>query len=170
MKFILIIIAALSISVHGAAQGKSQEKQKEKKHTIKQKKSRAEKRDQTTGRFVSHQPKKVQAALLRDYPSATNISWRKHKGDYYATFNSGVWRSTAVYHANGDRRDTRTVITRDQLPGNVWEDIFRRDNISPSNYERIEVPSTGETIFRILTGNRTSYFYDASGRKVFYAY
>ena len=119
---------------------------------------------------AKHQPKKVMAALLRDYPMATNISWSKYKGDYTATFNSGIWRSTAVYHANGERRDTRTVLTRAQLPGTIWDRIFRRDHVAPTQYIQIERPSTIDKIFRILSANNTVYYYDQNGNRVTYSY
>ncbi len=122
-----------------------------------------------TGKFSKNQPKKVQDALYRDYPSATNVIWSKNKGDYSATFGNGIWRSTAVYHANGERRDTRTPLTRQQLPGGtVWDRIFRRDNITPTSYIQIERPSVAEKIYRILSGNNTVYFYDANGNRVNY--
>ena len=121
--------------------------------------------------YAKHQPKKVMAALLRDYPMATNISWSKYKGDYTATFNNGPWRSTAVYHANGDRRDTRTVLTRAQLPGgDTWDRIFKRDNITPTQYIQIERPSTLEKIYRILSRNNTAYYYNQNGNRVTYVY
>jgi hypothetical protein len=34
--------------------------------------------------------------------------------------------STALYHANGERRDTRTPITRNEMPRNVLDAIFKR--------------------------------------------
>lgn len=120
--------------------------------------------------YAKNQPKKVQSAFLRDYPGATNVSWDKYKGDYTATFNNGIWRSTAVYHANGDRRDTRTPLTRNQLPGTIWDRIFKRDNVTPTQYVQIERPSTLQKIFRVLSSNNTAYYYDQNGNKVSYNY
>ncbi len=119
---------------------------------------------------AKNQPKKVQAALLRDYPGASNVVWSKYKGDYTATFNNGAWRSTAVYHANGERRDTRTPLTRDQLPGSIWDKIFRRDNVTPTEYVQIERPSTLQKIYRIVSGNNATYYYDQNGNRVSYNY
>ena len=119
--------------------------------------------------YSRNPPPQVKAALLRDYPGATNIEWNKYKGDYTATFRNGIWRSTAVYHANGERRDTRTVLTRQQLPGTVWDRIFKRDRIAPTQYIQIERPSNAEKIFRILSGN-TAYYYDQNGNRVTYIY
>lgn len=119
---------------------------------------------------AKNQPKKVQAALLRDYPNASNVVWSKYKGDYTATFNNGAWRSTAVYHANGERRDTRTPLTRDQLPGSIWDRIFRRDNVTPTEYVQIERPSTLQKIYRVVSGNNATYYYDQNGNKVSYNY
>ena len=155
MKHLNFIFFILLISATSFAQGNNNGKSKGKdKHKIEKK----------------HQPKKVTAALLRDYPHASNIIWSKYKGDYTATFNNGIFKSTAVYHANGDRRDTRTVLTRAQLPGTIWDKIFRRDNITPTEYIQIERPSTIEKIFRVLSSDNNAYYYDLNGNKVNYSY
>ena len=122
------------------------------------------------GKNVRHRPKKVTAAFLRDYPAANNVLWSKYKGDYRATFNNGVLRSTAVYHANGERRDTRTPLTRAQLPGTIWEKIFNRDRITPTKYIQIDRPAIAEKIFKVLSANNTVHFYDQNGNIVSYNY
>src|SRR5215203_4293817 len=53
------------------------------------------------GKSSKNQPAKVRAAFARDYPNAGGVSWSKYRGDWTATFTSGVTRSTAVYNANG---------------------------------------------------------------------
>ena len=189
MKQLFFLGAILMISTATMAQGNSQGKGKGKdkdKHEAKIENS-GDQREENEGNekneknwnkgnssqsgYAKHQPKKVMAALLRDYPMATNIYWSKYKGDYTATFNNGPWRSTAVYHANGDRRDTRTVLTRAQLPGDgTWDRIFKRDNITPTQIIQIERPSTLEKIYRILSGNNTPYYYDQNGNRVTYVY
>src|SRR4030095_608387 len=73
-----------------------------------------------------NQPAKVRAAFQRDYPNAANISWNKYRSDWTASFGNGLYRSTAVYHANGERRDTRTPVTTKEMPRNVWDSIFKR--------------------------------------------
>lgn len=157
MKKLLTAALAMMLSLSIFAQGKG--KVKHGKGHVKKEQG-----------YASHQPKKVTEAFYRDYPGAANVSWSKYKGDYTATFNNGPWRSTAVYHANGDRRDTRTVVTRNDLPGNVWDQIFKRDRVTPTQYVVIERPSLSEKIFRILSGNSTAYYYDAYGNRVQYDY
>ncbi len=184
MKKLFIFLSIVAISLGTMAQGNSQGKGKGKNKSYKSQgnKNKGEDRrdddddddddnnNKTKNKYSKNQPKKVQAALVRDYPGATNVVWRKYKGDYTATFNNGAWRSTSVYHANGERRDTRTVLTRTQLPGTVWDRIFKRDNIAPKQYIQIERPTTAEKIFRILTTNNTAYFYDQNGNKITYDY
>lgn len=183
MKQLFFLGAILMISTatmgQGNSKGKGKVKGKDKHKTeIENSRDQREENEKTWNKGNSsksgnakHQPKKVMAALLRDYPMATNISWSKYKGDYTATFNNGPWRSTAVYHANGDRRDTRTVLTRAQLPGGgKWDGIFKRDNITPTQYIQIERPSTLEKIYRIVSGNNTPYYYDQNGNRVTYVY
>ena len=179
MKKFILFTTATALSLISFAQGKSGEhghgkdKDKDEKHW---KKNGGDiDRDDAynnkgANNYAGHQPKKVYAALLRDYPNAGNISWSKYKGDYTATFNNGLWRSTAVYHANGERRDTRTTLTRQQLPGNIWDRIFQRDNVVPTSFIQIEQPTVAQRIYRVLSGNNTAYYYDANGNRVQYNY
>ncbi len=159
MKKILLFSTAIILSLSLFAQGKGKGKEKHGKGNV-----------QTAQGYASHQPKKVTEAFYRDYPGAANVTWSKYRGDYTAAFNNGPWRSTAVYHANGERRDTRTVITRNDLPGTVWDQIFKRDRVTPTQYVVIERPSLAEKIFRVLSGNSTAYYYDAYGNRVQYDY
>src|SRR5687767_12417136 len=74
-----------------------------------------------------NQPAKVRAAFQRDYPNATNVRWTKCRGDWTASFNGNMFRSTAVYHANGERKDTRTPVGRENIPRPVLDGIFKRN-------------------------------------------
>jgi hypothetical protein len=182
MKKLSLIIALFGLSLGAMAQGNSQGKGKGKNKNKNEYGKHGNRDDNenehgtvytpgNSGKSSKNQPKKVQDALYRDYPNASNVIWSKYKGDYTATFGNGIWRSTAVYHANGERRDTRTPVTRQQLPnGTIWDRIFRRDNITPTSYTQIERPSVAERIYRILGGNNTAYFYDANGNRVNYDY
>ena len=189
MKHLSFFAIVLLVSINTMAQGNSHKKNKDKnKHSTEMRESKNDDDDfqknrgnrnstndrysnhQTKERYSKHEPKKVTAAFWNDYPGARNVSWSKYKGDYTATFTNGIWKSTAVYHANGERRDTRTNLTRAQLPGTIWDKIFKRDRITPTKYIQIERPSTGEKIFRILTANNTAYYYDQNGKRVSYNY
>jgi hypothetical protein len=121
-----------------------------------------------------NQPAKVSAAFQRDYPGAINVSWSKYRGDWTASFGNGVYRSTAVYHANGERRDTRTPVTSNEIPRNVWDSIFkRRPAASMEDIIKIEVPNTVKDIFRIkdIVGGKSSFFYyNSDGQLVKYNY
>jgi hypothetical protein len=121
-----------------------------------------------------NQPAKVRSAFAKDYPNAVNVSWSKYRGDWTATFNNGLVRSVAVYHANGLRKDTRTVIQRPQLPKVIIDDIFRkRPKVQLSDIVKIEVPQSVKDIFRIKTieaGTPRFSFYAADGKKVAYDY
>ena len=124
-----------------------------------------------------NQPAKVSDAFYRDNPGATNVVWSKYRGDWTATFGTGLFGTrTAVYHANGERRDTRSVINRSQLPGGgtVWEKIFRRDAVTPANEViQVERPGIIDRIFRVGSVGNTSMkylFYNATGSQVQYDY
>lgn len=125
-------------------------------------------------KYSKNQPAKVRAAFASDYPNAVNVSWSKYRGDWTATFNNGITRSVAVYHANGERRDTRTVIPKTQLPKVILDDIFKkRREAQLGDIIKIELPQSVKDIFRIKTteGNTTRFvFYDADGKEVSYDY
>jgi len=184
MKNLLLLAVLFTFSVHTIAQGNSNGKGKDKGKNNNSKSNTSSEHgnkhddivwsgvpgNEVHGKSSKNQPKKVQAALMRDYPGASNIIWSKYKGDYTATFNNGPWRSTAVYHANGERRDTRTSLTHQQLPGSIWDQVFKRDNIVPVTYVRIETPSLAERVFRVMTDKQTAYYYTESGKRVQYDY
>jgi ribosomal protein L21E len=79
-----------------------------------------------------------------------------------------------VYHANGQRKDTRTVIQKTQLPKTIIDDIFKkRRNAQLGDAVRIEIPQAVKDIFRVKTteGNTSHFiFYDADGKEVNYDY
>ncbi len=120
-----------------------------------------------------NQPAKVRAAFQRDYPTASGVSWSKYRGDWTATFRNGVYWSTAVYHANGDRRDTRTLIPRLELPTKI-EDIFKKKpEAKVESTIKINLPQSIKDLFRIKTtvGTTTQYHvYDSDGVEVQYNY
>ncbi|MEO7265021.1 MAG: hypothetical protein ABIW38_08915 [Ferruginibacter sp.] len=131
----------------------------------------------SAGKSSKNQPAKVRSSFYRDYPNASNVVWNKYRGDWTATFGNGPFRSTAVYHANGQRKDTRTAIQRQDLPGTtIWDRIFRRDGVTPTGeFVRIERPNTVGDIFRMAiqkaTGQQqTYYYYNANGQLVKYDY
>ena len=121
-----------------------------------------------------NQPAKVRAAFQRDYPNASNVSWSKYRGDWTATFGSGAYRSTALYHANGERRDTRTPVTKNEIPGNVLDSIFkRRPGTKLEDIIKIEVPNAVKDIFRVkdYIQEKPGYFYyNSDGQLVKYDY
>jgi hypothetical protein len=121
-----------------------------------------------------NQPAKVKAAFQRDYPNAGNVNWSKYRGDWTASFGNGLYRSTALYHANGERRDTRTPITRNEMPRNIFESIFKRHpGTSLEDIIKIEVPNAVKDIFRIkdiVQGKPTYFYYNSDGLSVKYNY
>ena len=121
-----------------------------------------------------NQPAKVRAAFQRDYPNAGNVTWYKYRGDWTASFGNGLFMSTAVYHANGERRDTRTPITRNEMPRNVLDKIFkRRPETRLDDIVKIEVPNAASDIFRVkdIIGGKPNYFYyNSDGQLVKYNY
>ncbi len=206
MKKLLFFATAVTLSLAGMAQGKSQGKgqgkNKNAQPVVKQKSNPGQGQSNAGGNGKAdanfnqkvwagtndgnggkgpmpskNQPAKVRDAFYRDYPGATNVVWSKYRGDWTATFGSGLFGSrTAVYHANGQRKDTRSVINNDQLPGggSVWDRIFKRDRVSPATEViQVERPGIFDKIFRVGSlGNTTAkyLFYNASGQQVQYDY
>jgi hypothetical protein len=206
MKKLLFLVTAVTFSLAGLAQGKSQSKGKANNKgqpgAAKVKTSPGQGQGTSGGNGKAdaqfnqrvwagtndgnggkgplpskNQPAKVREAFYRDYPNAGNVVWSKYRGDWTATFGSGMFGSrTAVYHANGQRKDTRSVINNDQLPGGgtVWDRIFKRDRITPANeVVQVERPGIIDRIFRVGSlGNTTAryLFYNANGQQVQYDY
>lgn len=121
-----------------------------------------------------NQPAGVRVAFQRDYPNATNVYWSKYRGDWTATFRNGLLMSTAVYHANGDRRDTRTVVTKNEMPKVILDDIFKKKpEIKLGDIIKIEVPKVIKDIFRIksiIDGKSQYLYYNSEGLTVQYNY
>lgn len=121
-----------------------------------------------------NQPAKVRSSFYRDFPIAVNVRWTKCRGDWTASFGNGLYRSTAVYHANGERRDTRTPIFKNQLPPVVLDSIFKkRPHINIGDIIKIELPNLAKDIFRIrdATDQRSEFiFLNALGEIIKYDY
>lgn len=178
--FAIIFLLPSMVIAQGKSQGKGKEKNKGKSEQT-DKSSREKSHDNivwegTGGRPKpsKNQPAKVRAAFWRDYPNASNVRWSKYRGDWTATFGNGLFTSTAVYHANGERRDTRTPIESKQLPGSIWDVILKRKpETKLSDIIKIEVPQAVKDIFRvktILDGAVKFLFYNSDGKEVKYNY
>lgn len=193
------IIVSLSISAQGKSGEKGKNKDKKNVSVNQNKKTSEEKqknkvdkgdkekkdheskvwdgthKDDNDGPKASkNQPAKVRAAFQRDYPNAQNVTWSKYRGDWTATFRNGVFMSTAVYHANGDRRDTRTPVARQELPRNIFDDILkRRPQTQLDETIKVELPERNRFLYRvkeILDGKAKFYFVDSNGKEVNYNY
>ena len=119
-----------------------------------------------------NQPAKVRSAFAKDYPNATNVRWSKYRGDWTASFNNGLVRSVAVYHANGQRKDTRTVVQKNQVPKTILDGIFKkRPNAQLTDAVKIEAPKTDLYRIKIFDTNGPSFtYFDANGKEVKYDY
>jgi leucyl aminopeptidase (aminopeptidase T) len=160
---------------HGSSEQKEKEANEKKQHEEHNKKIWDGTSDNGKGPMPSkNQPTKVSAAFQRDYPNAANVSWSKYRGDWTASFGNGWHRSTAVYHANGERRDTRTPVTRNEMPQNVLDAIFKRSpETRLDDVIKIEVPNVVKDIFRvkdIIGGKPTYFYYKSDGQLVKYNY
>jgi len=119
-----------------------------------------------------NQPAKVRSAFAKDYPGATNVSWSKYRGDWTASFNNGLVRSVAVYHANGQRKDTRTVVQKNQVPKTIIDGIFKKQpNAQLTDAVKIESPKTDLYRIKIFGSGGPSFsYFDANGKEVKYDY
>jgi hypothetical protein len=79
-----------------------------------------------------------------------------------------------VYHANGERRDTRTLVSRENVPRKILDVIFKqKPEAKVDEAIKIEVPRGLKDIFRIkdiINGKAEFQYYDADGIKVQYNY
>jgi hypothetical protein len=197
MKQIFLLLTAFTVSLSMIAQGnsagKGKDKQKDKTENPGNSKDK-EKADKEKKELSDHnkkiwegtsdngagskpsknQPAKVRSSFQRDYPNATNVYWTKYRGDWTATFGNGIWRSTAIYHANGERRDTRTPVAQENIPRKILDVILKRKpNTNTEEAVKIEVPKTNSIIYKIkeiLNGKSNFQFYNADGLVVQYNY
>jgi hypothetical protein len=126
------------------------------------------------GKSSKNQPAKVRSSFQRDYPYAINVRWTKCRGDWTARFGNGLFLSTAVYHANGDRRDTRTPVTQENIPRRILDEILKKKpGTKLDDAIKIEVPNAVKEIFRIkdiLDGKPRYQFFNSDGIQVEYSY
>jgi len=193
----ITIILSLSISAQGNSEGKGKGKDKSKnektdkgkKAEVDEKQEKEIKDKQEHDRKVwegtsdksgngpkpsKNQPAKVRSSFQRDYPNAQNVNWSKYRGDWTATFGNGAFRSTAIYHANGERRDTRTPVTKNEMPKTVLDSIFKkRPDTRLEDVIKVEIPKSVKDIFRIkdiILGKPQFTYYDSDGKLVKYDY
>jgi len=189
--FSLTIIAQANSSDNGKGKDKSKNEKSAKQGRIEQKGKEAKEKkmqyehsrkiwDGTSDKEgkgptpSKNQPAKVRAAFQRDYPNVYNVSWSKYRGDWTATFGNGLFMSTALYHANGERRDTRTPVTRNEMPPIVLDAIFKRSpGTRLDDIIKIEAPNVVTNIFRIkdiIQGKPAYFYYNSDGQLVKYNY
>jgi hypothetical protein len=183
---LLAILSALVLPAMAQGNGKIKHKKVDVSKKLKQAKDKSERQKHENGiwegtkdndgggpKASKNQPAKVRAAFLRDYPGAGSVSWSKYRGDWTATFRNGPFWSTAVYHANGDRRDTRTQMPKEQVPVKILDIFKKRPETRVEDAVKIEVPKTVSDIFRIksiLGGTAKFQFFDTNGNEVQYNY
>ena len=179
MKKIITLSIFLLAGVIGFAQGKSKEKTKDKQKTDKtvqttngnnnSNSGQNPANTQQNGKVRKNIPTKVGSAFAGEYPNAVNATWTKNRGDWTVVFGNGIWRSTATYHSNGDRVDTRTPMPREQAPRPVLDEILRRfPNGSPTDVIKIEKPKN-PNLFQIIVdaaGKKRTLLLDETGKLV----
>ena len=190
ITLLLVLTNSIFVSAQGNSQNKAKEKQKDKGKSEQVNKKSEGKTDISThtkkiweGTYTNekdgpkpskNQPAKVRQSFQRDYPNAYDVSWSKYRGDWTATFRNGVWISTAVYHANGDRRDTRTIVKKEDIPRKIFDIIInKRPESRIDDAVKIEVPKVVKDIFRvknIIEGKAEFHYYDGDGVEVKYDY
>lgn len=200
-KIVFILIAAfvsLSVAAQGNSGAKGKDKQNQEQSGNANAKSKGKNKNAATGnkqqkdhdqkvwegtyknegdgpKPSKNQPAKVREAFSRDYPNVQNVTWSKYRGDWTATFRNGLFTSTAVYHANGDRRDTRTPVPRQEVPRNILEEILKRRPQTQQSEEviKVELPEKNRHLFRfkeIINGVASYFFVDNTGKEVNYNY
>jgi hypothetical protein len=191
--FFVSVIISVSLLAQGNSGGKGKDKKKDKDNSSqtdnpgnskeKEDKIKDDEHDRKVWDGIGNkscmkpsknQPARVREAFQRDYPNAINVRWTKCRGDWTASFNGLIFRSTAVYHANGDRRDTRTPVGQDNIPRRILDEILKRlPGVSIDGAIKIEVPNVVKEIFRIkniIDGKAQYDYYDSDAVLVTYDY
>lgn len=182
MKKLFSLAILLSLSLIGFSQtGKEKSKAKAKnENTAKGKNNQSSQNNsnnnnQSTGgdqngntKTRKNIPTKVGSSFSAEYPNAVNAVWTKKQGDWTVVFGNGIWRSTATYHSNGDRVDTRTPMSREQAPRPVLDEILRRFPKSATDVIKIEKPKN-PNLFQIIVeaaGKKKTLVLDETGKLV----
>lgn len=181
MKQFITLSIFLLAGFIGFAQGKSKEKTKDKQKTDKTVQTTNGNNNTNSGQNSANTqqngnskvrkniPTKVGSAFAGEYPNAVNATWTKNRGDWTVVFGNGVWRSTATYHSNGERVDTRTPMAREQAPRPVLDEILRRfPKGSPTDVIKIEKPKN-PSLFQIImeqAGKKRTFVFDEKGKLV----
>jgi hypothetical protein len=184
MKQFITLSIFLLAGVIGFAQGKSKEKNKDKQKTDKTAQTTNDNNNSNNGQNSNSStntqqngnnkvrkniPTKVSSSFAGEYPNAVNATWTKNRGDWTVVFGNGVWRSTATYHSNGERVDTRTPIQREEAPRSVLDEILRRyPKDSPKEIIKVEKPKN-PNLFQVIleqAGKKRTLVFDASGKLI----
>ena len=181
MKQFITLGIFLLAGVMGFAQGKSKEKTKDKQKTDKTVQTTNGNNNSNSGQNAAttqqngnskvrkNIPTKVGSAFAGEYPNAVNATWTKNRGDWTVVFGNGVWRSTATYHSNGERVDTRTPLTSEQAPRSVMDEILRRFPTGETkDIIKIEKPKN-PNLFQIIlneAGKKRTLLLDEKGKLV----
>lgn len=154
MKKLFTIIAMVSLTITGMAQGKSngkghhKDKEDNRKNDdteykknddkyddeVQDRKKRGDKNANYPGqnnnndKYAKNVPSKVRAAFNRDYPNSNNVTWTKNRGYWTADMSNGIYHIKATYAANGQRiNGTPTRRTSKNMnEGSVWDKILSK--------------------------------------------
>ncbi len=114
-------------------------------------------------------PTQVRNSFNADYPNAVNTVWTKNRGDWTVTFRNNIWNSTATYHSNGERVDTRTRVRKDQTPRPVQDEIYKRfPQTNPKDIFKIEKPKN-PNLFQVVVeqaGKKKTLVFDEKGKLI----
>ncbi|WP_164972817.1 PepSY-like domain-containing protein [Lacibacter luteus] len=183
MKKVLMVVMLSLISAGGFAQAakeksKAKEKNKPAAENVNKQKDKTGTNANTpnadgkqTGNTKTRVniPTKVKTSFAAEYPNAVNATWTKTQGDWTVVFGNGVWQSTATYHSNGERVDTRTAMPREQAPRPVLDEILRRyPKQNPKDIIKIEKPKN-PNLFQIIVeeaGKKRTLLIDETGKLV----
>lgn len=182
MKYLFILAATTLLSAGSYAQGKGKGKGQghgQAKVKVKENKAKVKtdnNNDNNDGRNVKVKgrsnastagvPAKVQAAFTRDYGNVSNVTWRKNRGNWTATYNGGLFggaTSIATYHANGARMDTRTSVPLTQIPQpvTIWQQ--RNPSLQIGRIVRIDLPGQQEVYQVTPSGSANLVYLNRSG-------
>jgi hypothetical protein len=114
-------------------------------------------------------PTQVRNSFNADYPNASDAVWTKQQGDWTVNFRNYAYRSTATYHSNGERVDTRTSMPSQQAPAPVLGEIQKRfPQANPKDIIKIEKPKN-PNLFQVMInegGKLKTILFDEKGKLV----
>lgn len=113
-------------------------------------------------------PSTVQLYFARDYPAATNVTWKQENDWWKASYNMNGRYTHVYYNESGNNFVVNTPVAKTAVPDDIFvaaNNIWKDDVYSITTMTGLE----GKTVYHVHlleNGERTSEWLDADGKQI----